>query len=81
MNEEKRLAEEAYRKMKDAIHESYVKVIYDSYIDSIRRKGLDESSFIRYLRNLFSLIGEAQTPEQTNRNTLAAMALLQGGKK
>lgn len=81
MNEEKKLAQKAYMEMLNAMDESYVKSIYASYLNLIRANKLDEQNFIKHLKILFSKTEEAQCPEQTNKNTIAAQALLQRSKK
>jgi hypothetical protein len=77
MKNEKELACKAKERMDNVSHESYVVKIYNAYI---KLYFLDESIFIKYLRHLYSFITESQTPEQTLKNTTAAMALLKGGK-
>lgn len=80
MSEEERIAGEAYRELRLAKHESYVPVIFDTYLARIARLGLDKDLFLSYLKRLFSILNNSQTPEQTNKNTIAAMALLKGKK-
>jgi len=81
MNEEKELAQKAYMEMLNAEDESYVRSIYDSYLNLIRANKLDEQNFIKHLKILFSKTEEAQCSEQTNKNTIAAQALLKRSKK
>jgi hypothetical protein len=63
-----------------ALHESEIVNIYGEYLTYISNNWLDKNVFVDYLRHLYSLTNESQTPEQTLKNTMAAMALLKGGK-
>ena len=80
MKNEKELAVEAKQCMDNARHESDVSLIYKKYINYIQQNFLDVDIFNKHLRYLYSFICESQTPEQTLKNTMAAMALLKGGK-
>jgi hypothetical protein len=80
MKNERGLAVEAKKRMDNASHESKVIRIYNEYLNYIRGNLLDEDIFVNHLRHLYSYTCESQTPEQTLKNTMAAMALLKGGK-
>jgi len=81
MNEEKRLANDAAKEIRSTSNEANVSRIINRYLINVRAAGLIENAFINYLSQSLGLIGEAQTPDQTLKNTMAALAILQGGKK
>ena len=81
MVKEKELASKFIQKIETLLNEEDVKTVFIAYLDYIDENGLNKAFFLRCLSDHFACVSESQTPEQTLKNTMAAMALLKGEQR